>query len=81
MHGASDEAILTRTCDTGCCLVTGTFEVMLRAKDPARLLDLLENGIGPAKAFGCGWLDAGAPSMTACSRNQVPLHCIAYAMH
>ncbi len=37
-------------------LVTVTFEGVLRVKDPARLIGLLENGIGPAKAFGCGLL-------------------------
>lgn len=35
-------------------LVTATFEGVLSVKDPNRLADLLENGIGPAKAFGCG---------------------------
>ena len=37
-------------------LVTATFEGVLCVKDPNRLADLLENGIGPAKAFGCGLL-------------------------
>jgi CRISPR system Cascade subunit CasE len=41
-----------RTGSSGGKLITVTFEGMLRVKDPARLLDLLENGIGPAKAFG-----------------------------
>lgn len=35
-------------------LVTVTFEGVLRVSDPERLTALLENGIGPAKAFGCG---------------------------
>lgn len=37
-------------------LVTCTFEGILRITGPANLVDLLENGIGPAKAFGCGLL-------------------------
>ena len=37
-------------------LVTTTFEGVLRVSDPASLAALLENGIGPAKAFGCGLL-------------------------
>ena len=37
-------------------LVTATFEGVLRVKDPNCLADSLENGIGPAKAFGCGLL-------------------------
>jgi len=37
-------------------LVTATFEGELRVSDPDRLAALLENGIGPAKAFGCGLL-------------------------
>lgn len=37
-------------------LVTATFEGVLRVRDPDRLTALLENGIGPAKAFGCGLL-------------------------
>lgn len=35
-------------------LVTVTFEGILNVTDPTRLTSLLENGIGPAKAFGCG---------------------------
>jgi len=37
-------------------LVTCTFEGILRVRDPGALALLLENGIGPAKAFGCGLL-------------------------
>lgn len=37
-------------------LVTCTFEGVLRVDDPERLTNLLENGVGPAKAFGCGLL-------------------------
>jgi CRISPR system Cascade subunit CasE len=31
-----------------------TFEGVLNVLDPAALVLLLQNGIGPAKAFGCG---------------------------
>lgn len=37
-------------------LVTTTFEGVMHVRDPDRLAALLENGIGPAKAFGCGLL-------------------------
>lgn len=37
-------------------LVTATFEGIMRVRDPDILVSLLENGIGPAKAFGCGLL-------------------------
>lgn len=37
-------------------LVTCTFEGILRVRDPSALATILENGIGPAKAFGCGLL-------------------------
>lgn len=37
-------------------LVTVTFEGVLKVTDPAQLTRLLMNGIGPAKAFGCGLL-------------------------
>lgn len=37
-------------------LVTCTFEGVLRVEAPQQLASLLENGIGPAKAFGCGLL-------------------------
>lgn len=37
-------------------LVNSTFEGVLRVRDPNALAMLLENGIGPAKAFGCGLL-------------------------
>lgn len=37
-------------------LVTVTFEGMLNVANPAHLTNLLHNGIGPAKAFGCGLL-------------------------
>jgi CRISPR/Cas system-associated endonuclease Cas1 len=37
-------------------LVTCTFEGVLRVDDPERLTILLENGVGPARAFGCGLL-------------------------
>jgi CRISPR system Cascade subunit CasE len=35
-------------------LMTVTFEGVLQVKDPSALVNLLLNGIGPAKAFGCG---------------------------
>lgn len=37
-------------------LVTVSYEGTLRVSDPAALAVCLENGIGPAKAFGCGLL-------------------------
>lgn len=37
-------------------LVTCTFEGVLRVDEPERLAHLLENGVGPAKGFGCGLL-------------------------
>jgi CRISPR system Cascade subunit CasE len=37
-------------------LLTVTFEGVLRVSDPARMAELLWNGIGHAKAFGCGLL-------------------------
>ncbi len=37
-------------------LVTCTFEGVLRVEAPEQLASLLENGVGPAKAFGCGLL-------------------------
>lgn len=37
-------------------LVTVTFEGVLRVKAPDLLVQMLENGIGPAKSFGCGLL-------------------------
>lgn len=37
-------------------LVTVTFEGMLRVNQPEVLVAHLENGIGPAKVFGCGLL-------------------------
>ena len=37
-------------------LATVTFEGVLRVSDPIRLAELLENGVGPAKGFGCGLL-------------------------
>ena len=37
-------------------LVTLTFEGVLNVEDPWALVTLLENGVGPAKAFGCGLL-------------------------
>jgi CRISPR system Cascade subunit CasE len=35
---------------------TVTFEGVLRVNDPIRLAELIENGVGPAKGFGCGLL-------------------------
>jgi CRISPR system Cascade subunit CasE len=35
-------------------LVTITYEGVLKVTNPAALVGLMENGIGPAKAFGCG---------------------------
>lgn len=37
-------------------LVVVTFEGVLRVQDPQTLVRCLENGVGPAKAFGCGLL-------------------------
>ncbi len=37
-------------------LVPVTFEGVLRVNDPTRMTELLGNGIGHAKAFGCGLL-------------------------
>lgn len=37
-------------------LVTSTFDGALQVSDPAWLTQLLENGVGPAKGFGCGLL-------------------------
>ena len=37
-------------------LVTCTFEGVLRVDAPERLVHMLENGVGPAKSFGCGLL-------------------------
>lgn len=37
-------------------LVSVTFDGVMRVRDPAALVTLLENGVGKAKAFGCGLL-------------------------
>ncbi len=37
-------------------LATATFDGVLQVIDPACLTKLLENGVGPAKGFGCGLL-------------------------
>lgn len=37
-------------------VVTTTFSGQIIVSDPARMRSILENGIGPAKAFGCGLL-------------------------
>jgi CRISPR system Cascade subunit CasE len=37
-------------------LVTCTFEGVLKVDEPEQLAHLLENGVGPAKSFGCGLL-------------------------
>ncbi len=37
-------------------LMTITFDGVLRVNDPTRLTELLEQGVGPAKGFGCGLL-------------------------
>lgn len=37
-------------------LVTVTFDGVLRVGDPVRLIELLRNGVGKAKGFGCGLL-------------------------
>ena len=37
-------------------LVTVTFEGVLTVGEPGNLIGLLKNGVGPAKAFGCGLL-------------------------
>jgi len=45
-----------RKSNRGGKLVTCTFEGVLRVRDPSAFEMLLENGIGHAKAFGCGLL-------------------------
>lgn len=37
-------------------LVTVTYEGILKVTAPTALIEMMENGIGPAKAFGCGLL-------------------------
>jgi len=37
-------------------LVTVTFEGNLWVKEPERFVNFLQNGVGPAKSFGCGLL-------------------------
>lgn len=37
-------------------LVTATFEGVMHVRNPDILITTMENGIGPAKAFGCGLL-------------------------
>lgn len=37
-------------------LVTCTFQGIFRVREPAALRRMLENGVGPAKGFGCGLL-------------------------
>ena len=37
-------------------LATVTFEGALRVSNPMQLTELIENGVGPAKGFGCGLL-------------------------
>lgn len=37
-------------------LATATFDGVLQVNDSTRLIELLENGVGPAKGFGCGLL-------------------------
>ena len=37
-------------------LATATFDGVMRVRDPIALTSLLENGVGPAKGFGCGLL-------------------------
>lgn len=37
-------------------LATATFDGVFQVRDPASLTTLLENGVGPAKGFGCGLL-------------------------
>ncbi len=48
--------VLFRKGNRGGKLVTVTFEGVLRVLNPTLLLGLLENGVGPAKGFGCGLL-------------------------
>ncbi|MDQ5911772.1 MAG: system Cascade subunit CasE [Pseudomonadota bacterium] len=50
------EPLYFRKGQRGGKLVTVTFEGVLQVKAPDELVGLLENGIGPAKAFGCGLL-------------------------
>lgn len=42
-------------------IVPCTFDGVLRVVDSTRLLELLAQGIGPAKAFGCGLLSLARP--------------------
>ena len=37
-------------------LATVTFNGVMKVSNPARLIELLEKGVGPAKGFGCGLL-------------------------
>lgn len=46
--------IYFRKCNRDGKLVSVTFEGVLRVSDPTRMTELLVNGIGHAKAFGCG---------------------------
>ena len=50
------QPVFFRRGNRGGKLVLATFEGLLTVVDPTRLRGLLENGIGPAKAFGCGLL-------------------------
>lgn len=37
-------------------LVTSTYDGVIQVRDPTHLIQLLKNGVGPAKGFGCGLL-------------------------
>jgi CRISPR system Cascade subunit CasE len=42
-------------------VATATFEGVLRIDDPATFRTVLTNGIGHAKAYGCGLMTLAAP--------------------
>ena len=54
--GADGPDRLIGNCDRGGKLATVTFNGVMKVSNPARLIELLEKGVGPAKGFGCGLL-------------------------
>lgn len=50
------QPIFFRKKNRGGKLVTATFEGVINVRNPDALIALLENGVGHAKAFGCGLL-------------------------
>jgi len=50
------QPLFFRRAQRGGKIATVTFEGVLSVVDPSSLIMLLENGIGPAKSFGCGLL-------------------------